>query len=62
MKNKQKAVRCSETWSVLWPGHGNAVLKHRRCRRKTRHQSGKCYQHMTYAESLSSRGAGKAQR
>ena len=37
-------VRCSYCWEIPWQGH-RAVLAHRHCRRKTRHESGQCWQH-----------------
>ena len=44
------ARRCSEWWDIPWPGHGMAVLTHRHCRRLTRHPSGKCWQHLSFAD------------
>lgn len=44
-KREWKSPRCTETWDVPWPGHGMAVLEHKRCRKRTTHSSGKCYYH-----------------
>lgn len=42
---KKKVVyRCTEAWSIDWPGH-SAALRHVRCKNRTRHDSGKCYRH-----------------
>lgn len=40
--------RCSETWSIAWPGHGNAVLRHVHCKKRTKHPSGKCHHHRAF--------------
>lgn len=39
------AAQCTEIWDISWPGHGNAVLRHVRCRKLTKHSSGKCHHH-----------------
>ncbi len=44
MNTPPKAKRCSCSWDIPWKGYAT-VLKHKHCKRKTNHPSGKCHQH-----------------
>lgn len=43
----EPARRCSESRDIPWPGH-RASLGRKHCKNKTRHPSGKCWQHRPY--------------